>query len=213
MDLHSEPRRPPGDGAFVALGLGSNVGDRRRWLERAAAWLTATGAVEITGRSRFYETEPVEAAPQPWYLNQVLSLRTRLSPDALLALAQRAEESLGRRRNGHHGPRTLDVDLLCYGSCVRWTPRLRLPHPALSRRRCLLVPLAELGATWRHPVLRLTPAELLAVCFDPGRVFPLRDRLSPCPSTTAAACTPGACLPERNKEKRVPSPPGPVRGR
>ena len=175
MELRSGTRRAPVEEPFVAMGLGSNLGDRRRWLERAAAWLEATGAVEIAGRSGFYETEPVEAAPQPWYLNQVLSLRTRLSPDALLALAQRAEERLGRRRNGRHGPRTLDVDLLCYGSCVRWTPRLRLPHPAMVRRRCLLVPLAELGATWRHPLLRLTPAEILAACGDPGRVVPLRD--------------------------------------
>ena len=177
MELRSGTRRAPVEEPFVALGLGSNLGDRRRWLESAAAWLEATGAVKIADRSRFYETEPVEAAPQPWYLNQVLSLRTRLSPDALLALAQRAEERLGRRRNGRHGPRTLDVDLLCYGSCVRWTPRLRLPHPAMVRRRCLLVPLAELGATWRHPLLRLTPAELLSACRDPGRVAPFRDPL------------------------------------
>ena len=177
MDLRSGTHRPPGGEPFVALGLGSNLGDRRRWLEGAAAWLVATGAVEIAVWSRFYETEPVEAAPQPWYLNQVLSLRTRLSPDALLALAQRAEERHGRRRNGRHGPRTLDVDLLCYGGCVRWTPRLRLPHPAMVRRRCLLVPLAELGAAWRHPLVRLTPAELLVACSDPGRVVPLRDQL------------------------------------
>jgi len=155
--------------APVFLGLGGNVGDREANLARARA-LLGEGGFSITLASALYETEPVGGPPQGAFLNQVVGGTTAHSPDALLRACLAIERALGRARREPNGPRTLDIDILFYGDAVRKGPGLVLPHPRLSQRRFVLVPLVEIAPLLRHPVLGLTSCELLARVSDSSRV-------------------------------------------
>ncbi len=128
----------------VFLSLGSNLGDRRANLEEALRRLEAEG-VRVVRRSSWYETDPVGYTDQPAFLNLVVEVRTHLDPHQLLACAQRVEASLGRVRGVRWGPRTVDVDLLLYGSRVLDAAGLTLPHPRLRERAFVLVPLCEVA--------------------------------------------------------------------
>lgn len=154
--------------AFVALG--SNQGDRASYLRSAVRGLDAHGQICVTEVSPVYETEAHTLAPdeeQPPYLNAVVALRTTLSPEALLALCQDIERKAGRERGQAWQPRTLDLDLLVYGTETRHSPQLTLPHPRLGERRFVLRPLADLRPNlYVPPPFDATAAELLAQCPD-----------------------------------------------
>ena len=127
------------------LGLGSNVGDRRAMLERAAAELPSRG-VEVLASSSVYETEPVGLVlDQRDFYNACLRVRTSFEPDELLDACKDVERALGREAGGvRHGPRPIDVDVLLLGSLEYSSDRLTLPHPEVLSRRFVLVPLLEL---------------------------------------------------------------------
>jgi 2-amino-4-hydroxy-6-hydroxymethyldihydropteridine diphosphokinase len=127
------------------LGLGSNVGDREGHL-RAALDLLATHGVAVDAVSSVYETEPVgEILDQPDFLNAAIRVTTDLEPEELLDLCKAIEVERGRMLAGpRHGPRPLDVDLLLVGDLELATDRLTLPHPEVTARRFVLVPLLEL---------------------------------------------------------------------
>jgi 2-amino-4-hydroxy-6-hydroxymethyldihydropteridine diphosphokinase len=127
------------------LGLGSNVGDRAGHL-RAAIELLGEGGVEVEAVSSAYETEPVgEVLDQADFLNAAIRIATELEPDALLDICKRVEAERGRAREApRHSPRPLDVDLLLLGGLELSTERLTLPHPEVTSRRFVLVPLLEL---------------------------------------------------------------------
>ena len=148
------------------LLLGSNLGDRVAHLQHAHTELAAT-AGEIVAASALYETAAWGVEDQPAFLNQVLAVRTPLAAPALLAACLATEQLAGRERRLRWGARTLDVDILLYGSEIIATPTLTVPHPALPARRFALVPLAGLASQLVHPQLHLTVAELLASCPDP----------------------------------------------
>jgi len=152
------------------LGLGSNIGRRAASLARARRRLERAG-VEILRASSLYETEPVDCVDQPWFLNQVLEVRTALDPAALLRLAKSIEAGMKRVPTAPKGPRTIDIDILLAGDLVVDTPELAVPHPRLHLRNFVLVPLAELAPEARHPVLGRTAAELLAASADTSRVL------------------------------------------
>lgn len=99
---------------------------------------------------------------QNWFLNCVVEVETDLMPRQLLKALQEIENELGRRRMVRRGPRVIDLDILLYGSSVIRTQDLEVPHPRLIRRRFMLVPLAEIAPTLRHPVENKTVEELLA---------------------------------------------------
>jgi len=144
------------------IGLGANLGDPRRQLQAALAKLAAAEEVEVLKVSAFYSTPPLGPPGQPWYLNAVAQVRTRLEPEELLRVLHRVEQDLGRVRGERWGPRIIDLDLLLYDGLVRSGPELALPHPEMHRRAFVLVPLAEIAPEAWHPVLEKTAEELLA---------------------------------------------------
>lgn len=151
------------------LGLGSNLGRRAANLARARR-LLASGGVELVKASSVYETEPVDRADQPWFLNQVLEVESGLEPVLLLAMARSIERDMGRVRTVPKGPRTIDIDILLAGDLVIRTSELVVPHPRLQLRNFVLAPLSEIAPAARHPVLGRTAAELYRCSADTSRV-------------------------------------------
>ncbi len=144
------------------IALGSNLGDRENHLRSAIAALRQFGRIEAV--SSFYETDPVGDISQSNFLNAVVALTTALHPEELLKALLRIEQQQGRDRNTSppKGPRTLDMDLLSYGDEMIKTTTLTLPHPELTQRLFVLVPLAEIAPHWTHPGSGKTAAQLLA---------------------------------------------------
>lgn len=144
------------------LGLGSNVGDRRAMLQAAveALW---THPVQVIATSSVYETEPVgEIADQRDFLNACVRIETALGPDELLDACKAVERALGRDPGGvRHGPRSIDVDVLLLGDREYASERFALPHPEVTSRRFVLVPLLELD-----PGLTLPDGRRLADALD-----------------------------------------------
>jgi 2-amino-4-hydroxy-6-hydroxymethyldihydropteridine diphosphokinase len=140
------------------LGLGSNIGDRRAHLEAAVTRLDEQG-VAVLASSSVYETEPVGLVlDQREFYNACLRVETELGPEPLLDACKAVERLVGRQDGGvRHGPRVIDVDLLLLGDLDYSSPRLTLPHPEVSSRRFVLVPLLELD-----PDLGLPSGERLA---------------------------------------------------
>ena len=138
-------------------------------LARGIEALNAAG-VHVLRQSSLYASEPVDAPPQSWFLNAVVEAETTLMPRQLLRTLMGIERALGRRRTIARGPRTLDLDILFYGSSVIRAPDLEVPHPRIERRRFVLVPLAELAPGLRHPVSHKAVSELLAETPDTGLV-------------------------------------------
>lgn len=156
--------------AYVALG--SNLGDRAANLRRALAALRASTGIGQVEPSPVYETEPV-GPPQGRYLNAVARVTTTLSARALLTRLLAIEQSAGRERGPErNAPRTLDLDLLLFGDRVIDEPGLRVPHPRLSERAFVLVPLADLAPELVHPERAETVARLLARVADREGVRP-----------------------------------------
>ncbi|MBI4266939.1 MAG: 2-amino-4-hydroxy-6-hydroxymethyldihydropteridine diphosphokinase [Chloroflexi bacterium] len=146
------------DAVTVYLGLGSNLEDRKKNLEKALDLLSQRlrlGAVSST-----YDTEPVGNINQPRFLNMVCQAFTTLSPEVLLSLVKGIESKMGRT-SGSGEPRSIDIDILLYGDRVVNTPDLVIPHPRLAERAFVLIPLAEIAPDAVHPVRRKTIKELL----------------------------------------------------
>lgn len=127
------------------LSLGANLGNREETLQEAVRRIGAAESVELTAVSSVYETEPWGKLDQPRFLNLAVAVETTLSPEALLALAQKIEKELGRVRHERWGARTIDIDILCFEGVERNTPELTLPHPYMTERAFVLVPLAEIA--------------------------------------------------------------------
>lgn len=163
------------------LGLGSNLGNRLENLRYAVHALGSHPHVQLRKVSAVYETEPVGDVSQPYYLNAVVAVRTRLAPEALLDLCLRLEAERGRVRKEHWGPRTLDVDVLLVEGVHLRTTRLELPHPELTRRRFVLQPLSDVAHDELLEPFGKTGAALLAGCSDTRsvRFFGPAELLSP----------------------------------
>jgi 2-amino-4-hydroxy-6-hydroxymethyldihydropteridine diphosphokinase len=144
----------------VYLSLGSNIGDREGHLRSAIEKLNAND-VRVLRVSPIYETEPVDVTDQRWFLNLVVEAGTELFPLQLLARTAKIERALGRVRTTPKGPRTIDIDILLYGTSRVSTPKLVIPHPRMAERRFVLAPLADLAPDLRHPVSGKSVREML----------------------------------------------------
>ena len=137
----------------VYVGLGSNLGDRETTIRAALAELAAADGVDVVAVSTLIDTEPVGVVDQPRFLNGVAALETGRSARELLDLLLAVEACFGRDRAAVpvQGPRTLDLDLLLYGTAEIDEPGLRVPHPRLHERAFVLGPLAELDPALEVP--------------------------------------------------------------
>ena len=169
--------------AYVSIG--TNLGDRAAQLDFALRSLDALPTTRVAALSPIFETDPVGPPPQDAYLNAVVRLETALAPRALLDALLSIEHAAGRERGARNTARTLDLDLLLYGSLVLDEPGLCIPHPRLHERAFVLVPLCELAPRLVHPRLGQTVEELARRVRDPQAVVAFRpDPGAPAPGKT-----------------------------
>jgi 2-amino-4-hydroxy-6-hydroxymethyldihydropteridine diphosphokinase len=133
------------------IGLGSNLGEREAMIRQALEEITRLPGTQLLRASSLYDTEPAGEVDQPNFLNAVAQIDTELTARQLLWNLLLIEKRLGRVRAQRWGPRTIDLDLLLYGSLIVEEPDLVVPHPELTRRSFVLVPLVELDPLLVHP--------------------------------------------------------------
>jgi len=126
------------------IGLGTNLGNKEANLKTAILMLDNKGTIWVKKVAPFYQTAPWGYPEQDWFINTVVEIETTLSPHQLLNVLLNVEEKMGRLRNLRWGPRIIDLDLLTYGSAIINRPGLVIPHPRMTKRAFVLVPLADL---------------------------------------------------------------------
>ncbi len=148
--------------ADVYIGVGSNLGDKKRNIKKAIALLKEK--CKILKLSSLYKTEPVGYKNQDWFLNCAIKIKTRLNPKELFIFLKSIEKILGRAGTIKNGPRTIDLDMLFYGNKIIKTKNLAVPHPRLHKRAFVLEPLEEICSGLVrpivHPILKKSIKEL-----------------------------------------------------
>lgn len=150
----------------VYLGLGSNVGDRLKFIESAIERIGDLDGVKLTKKASLYETEPWGVKDQGFFLNTAVEIETSLSPEDLHNEIKSIEQTLGRESREKWTQREIDIDLLFYGDRIIDEDNLKVPHNRIEDRRFVLVPLAEMDPDLIHPVLNKSVKELLTETKD-----------------------------------------------
>jgi 2-amino-4-hydroxy-6-hydroxymethyldihydropteridine diphosphokinase len=161
--------------AFIGIGAnlpGLGCATPRATCETAIKALVEAG-LKIESQSSWYKSAPVPASTQPWYINGVISIEISIEAPALITILQDVENKFGRIRTTKNAARTLDLDLIAYADTVYgWKKEaddsLILPHPRMSKRGFVLLPLHEIAPNWCHPVLLISLEELISQ-LDPGQ--------------------------------------------
>lgn len=136
------------------IGIGSNLGDRDGNIRAAIGLLRENPMISVSKISNIYETDPITPGvePQPKYLNGAIEIETTLAPGALLGVLIKIEAELGRPSPRAKGtPRTIDLDILFYDDLIMDEPHLRIPHPEVSKRMFVLLPLCDIAPLVVHP--------------------------------------------------------------
>jgi len=161
----------------VYIALGTNIGEREENLTAALQHLPEVG-VHVRRVSSVYETEPLDYLDQDWFLNAALEGATELDALDLLRALRVIESRMGSHKTIPKGPRLIDLDILLYGNETLDTPELQVPHPRMLERKFVLVPLAEIAPTLRHPTWPAGVTQLLATTRDRSTVKKFRDASS-----------------------------------
>ncbi|MDB6184922.1 2-amino-4-hydroxy-6-hydroxymethyldihydropteridine diphosphokinase [Streptococcus vestibularis] len=135
----------------VYLSLGSNMGNRQDYLQKAVEAIKKLTDTEVEAVSSYYETAAWGLTDQADFLNLAIALETQLSVESLLSACQAIEKDLDRVRHEHWGPRTVDIDILLYGQETWGTEHLKVPHPFMTQRAFVLVPLLEIAEDLVEP--------------------------------------------------------------
>jgi 2-amino-4-hydroxy-6-hydroxymethyldihydropteridine diphosphokinase len=151
-------KRTEGNNIIILVAIGANLPDMfgtqpLQHCERAARAVAGIHGLHGTVRSRWFSSAPVPASDQPRYINGVLRVEGKLSPESLLASLQAIESAAGRVRSVANAPRTLDLDIIAMGGLVRQSPDPVLPHPRAHLRAFVLLPWRDVAPEWVHPVL------------------------------------------------------------
>ena len=159
--------------AIVYLSLGSNKGDRIGYVQQAASLLGADEGISIVRTSAFYESEPWNMNTKSWFVNAVIEIKTKYSPQELLEVCQRIEKQLGRetKTSQTYEDRTIDIDILFYNKDIINEENLVIPHKYVHLRAFTLVPMLELNSEFEHPVLHKTIVEMHNDLENPEMVF------------------------------------------
>ena len=157
----------------VFIGIGSNLGNRRAHYQRALQLTAALPKTRIVKCSSLYESEPLGDVKN-WYVNGVIEIETDLAPDQLLRRLQQIEQGMGRKKTPatkKWASRKIDLDILLFDNQVVESPKLKIPHPEMHKRRFVLLPLCELAPHLTHPRLGVTLTYLLVRLKDTKRVL------------------------------------------
>jgi len=126
------------------IGIGSNLGNRERYIKEAIKKLKEAKGIQVIRVSNIYETEPVGGPKQGKYLNGAIEIETKLKPKELLARLGEIEKELGRTREIENAPRTIDLDILLCGDEKIDEPGLKIPHPRMHERDFVMKPLNDI---------------------------------------------------------------------
>jgi 2-amino-4-hydroxy-6-hydroxymethyldihydropteridine diphosphokinase len=152
----------------VVLSLGGNKGEREKLLFSAVESLKHH--FQLLKVSKIFLTSAWGGIAKGAFLNQIAIISTELGPEEVLGIIQEIERDLGRTRDEHWGNRTMDIDILYFGDQVIHSDLLQIPHPFITKRRFVLVPLAEILPNKFHPVVGKNSIEMLAECKDQSEV-------------------------------------------
>ncbi|GAB4432977.1 MAG: 2-amino-4-hydroxy-6-hydroxymethyldihydropteridine diphosphokinase [bacterium] len=135
------------------IGVGSNLNEPTKNIERARELLLSNSGINFIKSSSLYETSPWGVEDQPNFVNAVWQIETELTPTALFLILKNIESSMGRKRCIRYGPRIIDLDILFYDNLIYQDLNLTIPHPKLQERSFVLFPLCEVSPDLIHPLL------------------------------------------------------------
>ncbi len=158
---------------YVLLSLGSNIGNRKKFIDDACQLLEIRNILSNIQISSYYETEPFGIKEQDAFINLALSGITDLSVFELMSACKQIESDLGRKKREHWHEREIDIDILIYGNHIISSEKVITPHPFLAKRKFVLIPAAEIAAKAVDPRTCKTISELLQECEDESEVYKL----------------------------------------
>ena len=154
----------------VFLSLGSNLGRRKKNLDNAISHLKFEVG-NITNISKVYESEPWGLKNQNFFLNQVIELKTSISPQNLLICCKNIENKMGRTKSIKWGERKIDIDILYFSKIIIKEKNLTIPHPLIQDRKFVLIPLNDLNKDFIHPIFKKTNHEILKNSKDTSKIY------------------------------------------
>ena len=161
--------------AYIAIG--SNMGNPRDNCIEAIHKISKSHYIKIISKSSFYQTSPIGPIQQEWFINSAIKINTSLTPIKLLTNLLNIESTMGRVRKEKWGPRLIDLDLLFYDNQILNEEKVTIPHPEISKRNFVLIPLCEIAANLNHPTLKKSIKTLLQESTDNAKVNKLNSTL------------------------------------